>query len=212
MIVSSSWKTHGLMASGEGMLFKSDLDFWKNDPILMDPGGFSFELEEGITHVEPGLFLLCPGLRTLELGRSVKDIGVDEETISLFKKNDVLIRGFFDTYAEKFAREHGLRFLHSDFELGRGGDYFEHGSYVITLKLTDSGKPWIRESEFSQGSSAGSSGGGDETVSLPEDFYLTCSADDIAYLCWGACASAIRKNEKLKTFLNKARKKKGFRF
>ncbi len=96
------------------------------------------------------------------------------------------------------------------FELGRAGDYYEHGSYIVTLFLEPGSKPRIRQSSFSQGSSAGSSFGTDKDLFLPKDFYWEYTPEKIADICWGTCYNEIRSNQKLHSFLNKARKRRGY--
>ena len=143
---------------------------------------------------------------------SVKHIGVTEKTREIFVRNGTYVSGRFDTYAESFAREQGICFVHENIELASVGDYFEHGNDTITLRLYENGTAKLHQDCRCQGISASSMGGGECDVSLPKDFYLTHSPKDIADLCWGSSYSAILKCQELKSFLSKARKKHGFCF
>ena len=136
---------------------------------------------------------------------------MNEDSIKLFRKNAVLIRGVFDTSAEAFAREYGLRFLHTDVELARDSDYFTSaGIDVITLRFCDDGSAYINQENYCQGSSAGSSGGGEINVGLPGDFYMTKTPKNVADMCWGNCREEILKRGKLAEAMKKAKEKKGF--
>ena len=61
-----------------------------------------------------------------------------------------------------------------------------------------------------QGSSAGSTGGGEVDFNLPNDFYLTMTDEDIAGQCWGSCYAEILKKGILRSLIKKAKTKKGF--
>ncbi len=212
MHVKSSDQREGLTAVGEGMLTKSDMDFWRNLPVMTGPEPVSFELEDGVTDVEEGFFEQFPMIWELWIGRTVKTLGLTEETLALFHRNDVLIRGEFNTVAERFAKENGLRFLVADFEIARGGNYFESFSYTVRLRFQPDEKPRLLQSSFSQGSSAGSSLGTDEDVRLPKDFYRTMTQEEIADLCWGCACGRVADSAALGKFLALAKKKKGYYF
>ncbi|MBO4410703.1 MAG: hypothetical protein J5794_00715 [Lachnospiraceae bacterium] len=211
MFLRNSERGYGLAAVGEGFLPAELVSSIRNHERLNDPQGIVFELDDDITEVEAGFFDWTPWLRELTCGKSLKKIGMTDRSLKIFRDNDVLVRGFFDTYAERFASEYGLRFIHDDFRLGGSGNYFEpSGTDLITLLLAPYKKPVIRQSNFCQGSSAGSSLGGDIDLTLEETFYQTMSAEDIAGICWGTCYDSIRKNAALAKFISKARKKGGY--
>ena len=96
-------------------------------------------------------------------------------------------------------------------ELARAGDYSQReGIDIVTLKFDYNSKPMLQLSNFCQGSSAGSSGGGDEYKFLQKDFYRTMSQKDIADLCYNRLRPGVMQNSALHRFLEKARKKKGW--
>ena len=213
MIIRSSYRRKGLSADGEGKLCIIDMDHWKNDPMITDPDGISFELEKGITEVEEGFFDMFPYLHLIIVSETVRHIGVSDRSLESFRRNDVAVCGEFDTYAERFAGEYGLRFVHSDIELARAGDYFEQsGTDVITLRFRPDGGAFILQENFCQGSSAGNNGGGEVTEDLPDDFYRTFTQEDIAGICWGTCYDKILGCAALKTFLEKAKARDGYCF
>ena len=211
MIVSNSHKREGFSANGGKLLCSSDMNFWKGKPKMTDPNGVYFELQDGIEEVEDGFFELLPTLSELEIANSVRKIGMTEKTLEIFRNNNVLIRGVFDSYAETFAKEHGLRFLHSDFCLALDGDYSSLcGIDEITLRFTSDAQPYIRQENFCSGSSTGNNGGGHIDIQLPKNFHLTHSQKDIANLCWGNCREKIESSFAIGTFLEKARKLDGY--
>ena len=195
MIVSSGYRKNGFDAHGGKLLQKKDMDFWMNLPERTDPSGVCFELGE-----ECELWILNPECR-LYLSETEKE---------LFRKNNVLIRGAFDTSAEAFAKENHLRFLHIDTVIAREGDYFERGIDILTLCFYHDGSAYINQDEKCRGISAGNTGGGEVDINLPKDFYKTMSAKDVAGMCWGNCYDDILKRGVLNSMMKKAKMKNGF--
>ena len=184
---------------------------WGDDSDMTNPYGGYLEFGDKIQYVEAGVLDCFPTLRMVGIGKDVKNIAVTDKTLKLFKENGVIVSGFFGGYAEEFARQYGLSFLHNDFRIGGGGDYTSPaGSDVITLILHKIGNPYIMQSNFCQGSSAGNSGGGDIEVTLRRDFWRNMTQKDIADLCWGNCRDAIMKNQDLASFLKGAKKNGGY--
>ena len=213
MKISVSYNLEGLCAQGDGMLLISDLnDYISKGQAADDPCGVGFELAQGVTDVEAGFFDLIPHLTHISAAPSVKNVGVTEKTKEIFAKNYTTVSGKFDTYAERFAKQNGLCFVHSDILLAQTGDYYERGRNIITLELFDNGTARLHQDCRCPGISAGNTGGGECDIRLPKDFYLTHSPKDLAELCWGSCYSEILKCQELRSFLAKAKKKHGFCF
>lgn len=215
MFVSSGSSRYfnGLRAGGKGMLCKSDNTYYNKRYFENDSREVSFLLDEGVTDVEEGFFDDFVTLKEIAVSKTVKHIGVIDKTAELLHNNDVLVRGSFDSYAESFAKEYGLKFLHEDITLATDGDYFKpSGVDTLTLIFKPDGTPFINQDNKCQGSSSGSSGGGEADINLDADFYKTLSRQDIADMCWGSCYEKILNNEKLESFLNLAKKKNGFYF
>ena len=177
------------------------------------PEGVTFTLEKGVTDVEADFFDRFPTLNMLYISDTVKNIALTENARKAFKKKSVLVIGSFDTYAERFARENKIRFLHSDIELARVGEYStREGIDIITLELFTSGKARVKQENYCSGSSAGNNGGGEMSFYLPRDFYMTNSQKDIAKMCWRGCSEAIIHNNAFGKFLAGAFKKRGYYF
>ena len=210
MIVSSGYRKNGFDAHGGKLLQKKDMDFWMNLPERTDPSGVCFELGEEVEEVEQGFFELVPTICELWILNPECRLYLSEAEKELFQKNNVLVRGGFDTSAEAFARENHLCFLHIDTVIARDGDYFERGIDILTLCFFLDGSAYINQDEKCQGISAGNTGGGEVDISLPKDFYQTMSAKDVAGLCWGNCYDTILKKGVLDSLMKKAAQKNGF--
>ncbi len=170
-------------------------------------------IKDGFTQAEAGFFDYFPTLAVLTLPKTMKKIPLTETAAQHFRENGTLICGTFDSYAETFAREQKLRFLHEDIELARVGDaHSDIGIDIVSLQLFTTGKPCLNQKNFCPGISAGNNGGGEVNVFLPRDFYGTLPQKEIAARCWGRCRAAIEKNRELSVFLTKARRKNGYYF
>ncbi len=205
----------GLCACGKGKLRVKDLADcdYMIDELLDEPEGFVFEIESGCTEVECGVFDGLTNLYEIDIPSTVKKITLSEESLALFHKNDMLICGEFDSYAESFAKEHHLRFLHSDIEIARVGNVADRdGTDIITLCLMTKGMPFLKMQNFTQGSSAGNMGGGDKFIDIPRNFYQVWSQEQLAGHCWGTCRDEIMQCAALTTFLEKAKERKGYYF
>ncbi len=208
MIVSSGYRKNGFDAYGGTVLKKEDMAYWMDREERIDPEGVALDLDEKIKEVEPDFFELLPTIDELWIHRPECRIHMTDKTIRLFRKNKVLLRGEYDTAAERLAREYGLRFLHLDVELASEGDYFERGNDIITLRFRSDGSAYIHQDCRTQGSSAGSVGGGEVSFDIPADFYLTQTPEELAKKCW--CSEAILRNGRLAEYVEKAKSKQGY--
>ena len=215
MTIIGCSEREGLCACGKGKLRVKDLSDcdYMIEELLDEPEGFVFEIESGCTEIECGVFDEMNNLYEIDIPPTVKKITLSEESLALFRKNGMLICGVFDSYAEQFAKEYHLRFLHSDIEIARVGDVSTRvGTDIITLCLTAKGMPFLKMQNFTQGSSAGNMGGGDNFADIPRNFYQVWTQEQLASHCWGTCHDAIMQCEVLSTFLEKAKERKGFYF
>ena len=210
MIVSSGYRKNGFDAFGGKVLRREHMAYWMKRPQRTDPDGVALELGAEIEEVEQGFFELLPTIDELWILNPQCRVSLSDEDAELFRKNDVTVRGVFDTAAERFARKYGLRFLHLDTELAHAGDYYEMGVDIISLRFYSDGSAYIHQDCRCQGISAGNTGGGEVSFDLPEDFYLTETPSDIAEQCWGSCRKPILANGTLASLLKKAQRKKGF--
>ncbi|MBR4627151.1 MAG: hypothetical protein IKO47_05555 [Ruminococcus sp.] len=183
---------------GEMMLSQNEIEKLGAE----DAAPFSFYIYDGVTGMGMGCLDFFHGLKELRIADTVTEIGVSPELEAIMKKNRTIIRGSFDSYADKFAKEYRLPFLHDDIELGRSRNEYE--GHIITLRFHADGRPYIEQNCITGGISAGCSGGCEKDIDLPMNFYKKMTAEDIADLCWGSCYSKIKSNKKLADFLKKA--------
>lgn len=208
MIISLGYRKNGFDAYGGTILRKEDMTYWTNREERTDPEGVALGLDEKIREVEEGFFELLPTISEIWIQGSKCNLHLEDKTVKLFQDNNVILRGRYNTDAEKLARQYNLRFLHLDVELGRWGDYFDRGADQITLRFRSSGTAYIHQDSMCQGSAPGWTGGGEVSFDLPNDFYLKMSAEEIAEKCWHS--NGILENGILASFLDKAIKKGGY--
>ena len=167
-----------------------------------------FQLDDDIKRVEKGFLECIPHLEELAIGLSVEEIGVSPEADKLMHHNHVIIRGDFDTYAEEFAKQHHLGFVPMDFEITRNGDVdTKYGLDILTIEFYTK-EVNLRMDNFCPGSSAGNYGGGTIDKKIPVNFYKDPDAiTKIAELSWRSFSDGIRNSDRLKNFVEKARKK-----
>lgn len=169
----------------------------------------TLSIKEGITEIRKGYLEFFRNITCLIISRSVTDIAVSPKAVKMLHKNNVLIRGEYNTYAEEFSRQLNLRFLHCDIFLAEISDKFERD--VITLRFHDDGAPDIHHNIFSSGSSAGSYGGGEVASELPPDFYVGCTMEKFVKNFRSDAHEQLMANEKLRRFLDNANKRHGSR-
>ena len=208
MVVSLGYRKYGFDAYGGEILRKEDMAHWTNDEIRVDPRGVALGLGEEIREVEPDFFELLPTISSVWINNPECDLHMTEKTAALFQKNRVILRGVYDTAAERLAREYRLRFLHLDVKLASVGDYFEHGADIITLRFREDGSAYLHQDCRCQGISAGNTGGGEVSVDIPDDFYLSLTCEELADMCWHT--GDVIANGVLAAFLEQAKSKGGF--
>lgn len=164
------------------------------------------EFEKGITEVGPGFLEGFHKLKELIIPRTVKSIGITPELEALLKKNKVVVRGWYDSVGEKFAQEHGLKFIHSDFVVGWYRDEEHYTSTRLEIRFTDKGKPYRFYDDICPGISAGSNGGGTYERELDEDWFVDETPETIAD--WlTRFKEPILKNDDLKYYLETANRR-----
>ena len=131
MIVSAGYRKKGFDAFGGKVLRKGDMSHWMNDPNRTDPNGVALGLGDEVTEVKRDFFRLLPTVSSIWMENPECKINMSKKNEKLFLKNNVIIRGRYDTSAEAFARRYHLRFLHLDVKLASVGDYFEHLIYHL---------------------------------------------------------------------------------
>jgi len=211
MIVKNGYKKYGFDAYGGSVLKAEHMAFWMDKPQRVDSKGISFELGKEVEEVEADFFSLVPTIKELFILNPSCNVIMTEATITQFQKNQVLIRGCFDTAAEQFAKKYGLHFLHIDVELAVRGDYYKReGVDVIVLCFHRDGNAYVSHQNFCEGASGGWCGGGEINFDLPQNFYMDMDLDAVAEACSRKYYEELKSNGRLSELLQKAKAKGGF--
>ena len=197
-----------LEVEGKGLLTKEDAEVWPTPDKNWQSEYDTLSVKEGITGLDEGYLEAFPKIGCLILGRTVESVVTTPELDKKMRKNKVLIRGEYNTFAERFAKEKGLRFLHCDIPLAEDeiGDHYEHD--VITLRFHTKGAPDIHYNCFTPGSSAGSYGGGEYAKELPKDFYVGCTLEQFAGNFPERLHVQLLANDMLRRYLEAANSRK----
>lgn len=194
-----------LKVEGKGLVCAEDLN--ASPGIFKPEEYFKLEFTKGITKVTKGFIEAFTSIECLVMAFSVKSIERTPELDNLLITNNVLIRGEYNSLAEKLAKELGLQFLHCDIFLcwtrsspaGNYDGYYENTKRTLCFRLD--GPPYIYREIFTPGISAGNNGGADLREDLPEDFYVGCDLDGFTYNLPLICEEAIMQNKQLERFL-----------
>lgn len=158
----------------------------------------------GVTSVDAGVFEDLKNVKEIIIPPSVETINTDPQ---LFKNNKTVIRGEYETYAEKYADDNDLKFVHSDMLIG----YIKKNGEVTSLYLVvrnDGGVELYRK-EVSPGLENGSYFAYDDAdYSLKKDFYKDFSAKDIASWYNEELEEDILDRGVLEDYINKLIRKK----
>lgn len=166
-------------------------------------------LGEGIQEIKSGVIELFPNLQDLITDSDLRKLGCTPEAEALLKRNDVILRGSFNSPAEKLAEKLGLRFIHKNIFLSRYCDADHDQSTEITLCFQYQEPPFFWRDDKSTGISAGNTGGGTVRTDLDEDFYVGYDAERFADDYVGAHHyEKVRKNQELAAFLAEANRRR----
>ena len=119
---------------------------------------------------------------------------------AMLQERDVLVRGWYDSFGERFAQENGLRFRQADIWVGAvpGREY--HSGTCLEFRFDEEGKPYCFFEESSQGWAASNSGGGTRKQALEEDFFVGQTVESLAE-CLPYFRNVILENEDVRYFL-----------
>ena len=190
-----------LEVKGEGTLCREDTEVTPKPTESLTREYDTLNIIEGITNVGEGFLDAFPYIECLILSRTVELVAVSPELLKQWRKRKVLIRGEYDTFAEKFADENKLEFLHSDIPLAEYDIEVAHEHDIVTLRFHQNGQTDIHFNCFTPGSSAGSYGGGEYANKLPKDFYVGCTLEKFADNLTERAREQILQNKTLKRFL-----------
>jgi hypothetical protein len=193
-----------LEVEGEGILCKADAEVWPAPDENWAEEYNILSVKEGITGLDDGYLDVFTNIDCLILSRTVECVATTPELDKRMRKNRVLIRGEYDTFAESFAQEKGLKFLHCDIPLAEDEFPEHHEHDIITLRFHPKGAPDIHYNCFTPGSSAGSYGGGEYANELPKDFYAGCTPEKFADNFPERLRNQLLSNDMLRRFLEAA--------
>ena len=196
-----------LEVEGEGVLCREDAEVWPDSPRDWTKEYDTLSITEGITGVGEGYLEAFPGLDCLILSRTVLSAAVTPELVKRMQKRKVLIRGEYDTFAESFAQEHRLEFIHCDIHIADDDIEAAHEHDIITLRFHPDGSADIHYNCFTPGSSAGSYGGGEYVKELPKDFYVGCTMEKFAGNFSERVREQILSNDAIRRFLESANRR-----
>ena len=186
---------------GEGVLCSEDADVEPKSGKNWAKEYDTLSVTEGITGLGDGYLDAFSHICCLILSRTVEFVAATPNLLKIMRKRKVLIRGEYDTFAERFAVENGLKYRHSDIHLADDDIEVAHEHDIITLRFHENGSSDIHYNCFSPGSSAGNYGGGEYTNPLPRNFYVGCTIEDFANIFNERVRGQILSNETLKRFL-----------
>ena len=196
-----------LEVKGEGILCKEDTEAWPTMGRDWQNEYDTLSVKEGITGLGEGYLEAFPKIACLILSRTVESVATTPELDKRLRKNKVLIRGEYNTFAEKFAEEKGLKFLHCDIHLADDDDMEHYEHDIITLRFHVKGAPDIHYDCYTPGSSAGNYGGGEYFNELPRDFYAGCSSEKFAAKFPERLQEQLLANDMLRRFLDEANRR-----
>ncbi|MBO4415764.1 MAG: hypothetical protein J5824_07270 [Lachnospiraceae bacterium] len=169
----------------------------------------TLSVKEGITELGEGYLETFTNVTCLILARTVTAVATTPKLDGRMRKNKVLVCGEYNTFAEKFAAEKKLKFLHCDIPLAIDRDEEHHEVDHITLRFHTRGKPDIHHDIYTPGSSAGSYGGGEIANEIPEDFYVGCTIEKFAANFHEGLREQLMSNDMLRRFLEEANARHG---
>ena len=191
-----------LEVKGEGVLCLEDTDVTPTPTESLVGEYDTLSITEGITEVGEGFLDVFTNICCLILSRTVKSVAATPEILKGMRKRKVLICGEYDTFAEIFANENKLDFLHSDIPLAEYDIEVAHEHDIVTLRFHRNGQADIHYNCFTPGSSAGNYGGGEYANKLPKDFYVGCTIEKFASnFLSERVREQILSNETLRRFL-----------
>lgn len=197
-----------LKVLGEGKVCEGDLDVkydqgkgrrWTDEYI-----GVAFD--KGITEVEAGFLEGFPNLEYMVIPYTLQSIEVTPKLKAMLQQKNVLIRGWYDSYGERFAQENGLAFRHANIIVGWTRDEEHDTSTRLEIRFNEEGKPYRFYDDVSSGWAASNSGGGTYERELDEDFFVGETLESFADW-FERFRDAILKNDDLKYYLETANKR-----
>lgn len=171
--------------------------------LIKDPYAVGFDF--GFTGIEPTFLEKLETLKELIIHDSITHIELTPKIEEILRNNSTLIRGTFDSFAERFAHGNELHFRPADFIFADFEDTRYRESTTMKLIFRRNGSVEIKETSSSPGSNAGNTFGGNFTHSLPNDFFKTQTAEQIAERFSKVACQAIIEDGRLAAFIERAK-------
>lgn len=190
--------------------FKKEYAREPRDVSLLIEDTFACGYGYGFTEIDTAFLEQINTLAELVLPNSITNIDMTPTLEQILKRNNVLIRGSFDSFAERFAAENHLHFRPADFLFAK--DFFEPAqeTTLLTMTFARNGNVVVEISVSSPGSSAGNTFGGTFYRDLPKNFYNVKTAEQIAEMFGQRTKKTILEDGRLAAFIEKARTHKIF--
>ena len=196
-----------LEVEGEGTLRREDTELRHEASENWAKAYDTLSVTGGITGLGEGYLDAFSHIDCLILSRTVDSAAASDELLKGWRKRKVLIRGEYDSFAERFAAENKLDFLHSDIPLAEYDLEVAHEHDIVTLRFHQNAPPDIHFNCFTAGSSAGNLGGGEYASKLPRNFYVGRTVEDFADRFSDEAREQILSNETLGRFLEISNKR-----
>ncbi len=190
--------------------FKKEYSREPRDVSLLIEDTFAYGYDYGFTEIDTAFLEQINTLAELILPNSITNITMTPTLEQILKRNNVLIRGSFDSFAEKFAAENKLHFRPANFLFAKYVFEPAQETTLMTMMFKRNGNVVVEESVSSPGSSAGNTFGGTFYRDLPKNFYKVKKVEQIAGMFSDRMAKAILENGRLADFIEKAKTHKIF--
>ena len=197
-----------LKVCGKGKVCEEDLDvrYDRGQGRRWTDEYYGVEFEKTITEVGPGFLEGFRNLDYLVIPHTLRSIAMTPALKSLLKKNKVLVRGWYDSYGERFAQENGLEFRHANILVGWARDEAHHPDTRLEIRFNKEGKPYRFYDDICPGWAASNNGGGTYERELDEDFFVGETLESFAEW-FSRFQKDILVNEDLKYYLETANKR-----
>ena len=192
---------------GKGGIHQEDTEIW-NPVENWKKTCTTLMVYDKITEIFGGVLEQFPNVKKLNLPKSLRCIEMTDALKTLLHTNDVLVHAAYGSYCDTFAREHGLRFLPENIELGWHRDEKYNESTKLILRFHEDGTMDLLIDIITTGISAGSNGGASLDRPMPEEYHPGCTLEEFADMFPARYHEQIINNSELKIFLRREAERK----
>ena len=190
--------------------FKKEYAREPRDVSLFIEDSFACGYDYGFTEIDTAFLEQLNTLAELILPDSITNITMTPTLEQILKRNNVLIRGSFDSFAERFAAENNLHFRPANFLFAKYVFEPAQETTLMTMMFKRNGNVVVEISVSSPGSSAGNTFGGTFYRDLPKNFYKVKTVEQIAEMFGQMSCKTILEDGRLAAFVEKAQTHKIF--